>query len=156
MGSAATSLIHPTISSAAKTMLLFMSRGSLPPVLVGTTANSALDLVTRQSSGHISKHLVPATHVTPCGPHTMAIEKPLGWGTHCGSSIQSMQASGRELVTSDWEVRGPDPEKAGHVPGQASFCGGKMYGSLSAAVRLRLAQGVRGGERRSRQGSQAV
>ena len=39
------SLIHLIISYSAETMLLFMPRGGLDAVIVGTPANSALGLV---------------------------------------------------------------------------------------------------------------
>lgn len=118
---------HLIISYTAGTMLLFMPHGSQASVIVGTPANSALGLVTQGFSGHLIRHSWCHRHIRCLAPHTMVIETP-GWGLTEETPHSPYRAPGRAGLTSAWEVRGPDPQKAGCVPGCGSFSGEKMYG----------------------------
>lgn len=87
-------------------MLLFMSRGGLAAVIVGTPANSALGSVTRGFLGHSIRDSWGHGHILCLAPHTMAIENPRV-RTQCRTPIQSVQ-SPKETRT-DVSLRGERP-----------------------------------------------
>ena len=51
-----------------------------------------------------------------------------GWGLTAEPLFSSRVAPRRAELTSAWEVKGPDSEKARCVPGHDSYYGDKMYG----------------------------
>lgn len=109
----------------------------LNSVIVGTSANSAHGLVTQGFSGHIIRDSWCHGHIRCLAPHAMAIENPPGQGFTAEPLFSVCRAPRRTEMTSAWDLKGPDPEKAGCVPGRDSFHREKIYGLLSARVWLR-------------------
>lgn len=89
-------------------------------------------------SGHIIRDSWCHGHIRCLAPHAMAIENPRV-GIHGRAPIQSVQSpqENRNDVRLGPEMKGPDPEKAGCVPGRDSFHREKIYGLLSAGAWLR-------------------